>query len=93
MSRQEPRRSQRGWVTSRVGGQESRCRTWWGSETGVYVWAHGEGLGQRASRGVTGVWGPRDLGGGRARRHAGGGSARSSPWTDLDNHLWGEDGG
>ena len=41
-------------VTSQGGGKESRSCTWWGSETGVCVWAHGEGSGPRASRGCGG---------------------------------------
>jgi len=60
----------------------------------VCVWAHGEGWGQRASRGV---WGPRDTGAGRAPRHAGVAWGRSSPRTDLDNpsgaRIGGERGG
>ena len=92
-SRRTPRRSQRGWVTSRGDGEESRSRTWWGSDTGVYMWAHGGGSGQRASRGVAGVCGPRDTGAGRAQRHAGVGGDRSSPWTDLDNPSWAGIGG
>jgi len=58
-------------VESRVGG-----------ETAVCVWAHGEGWGQRASRGV---WGLRNTGVGRAPRHAGVAWGRSSPRTDLKN--------
>jgi len=42
-------------------------------------------MGQRASRGLAGVWGPRDTGARRAQRHAGVDWARSSPLTDLDN--------
>jgi len=38
-------------VTSRGGGEELRRHTWWGSETGVCVWALGEGSGPRTSRG------------------------------------------
>jgi len=41
-------------VTSRGGGEKSRRHTWWGSETGVCVGAHGEGSGLRASRGCGG---------------------------------------
>ena len=41
-------------LTTRGGGEESRRHTWWGSETGVCVWAHGEGSGPRASRGCGG---------------------------------------
>jgi len=51
-SRRTPRRNQRGRVTSRGGAEESRSRTWWGSETGVCVRARGEWWGQCASRGV-----------------------------------------
>jgi len=48
----------------------------------VCVWAHGEGWGQRALRGV---WGPQDTGAGRATRHAGVAWGRYSPRTELDN--------
>jgi len=81
-SRRTPRRHERGWVTSRGGAEESWSRAWGGGETGVCVWAHGEGWGQRASRGVCE---PRDTDVGRAPRHAGVAWGRSSPGTDLDN--------